>query len=175
MHPLLQQLSGGDRRSIGEADRVAARVAGAPALLAVLFEGLDGDDSVLRMRCADVIEKATAARPALLVPWKDALIQRHALVTQAEVRWHVAPLLARLPLTPAEADAVVARLLSFTQDRSRIVRTMSMQALVDIGLRHRHLLPDIARHIRELTVTGTPAMKARGRRLIDILERASGG
>ena len=70
---------------------------------------------------------------------------------------------------------MVARLLSFTQDRSRIVRTMSMQALVDIGLRHRHLLPDIARHIRELTVTGTPAMKARGRRLIDILERASGG
>ncbi len=39
MHPLLQSLSGGDRRSIGEANRVAAIVLAQPDLLETLFVG----------------------------------------------------------------------------------------------------------------------------------------
>jgi hypothetical protein len=172
MHPLLQSLSGGDRRSVGESNRAASVVLAQPELIAVLFRGLDVADPVLRMRCADAIEKVTAKLPELLRPYKKKILQRLSRIEQQEVRWHVAPMLARLPLTRAEEDVAVNLLLGYTNDRSSIVKALSMQALADIALRSRRLLPEITQHIRELTVIGTPAMKARGRKLLKLLANA---
>lgn len=124
------------------------------------------------MRCADAIEKVTAKLPELLLPYKKKILLRLSRIEQQEVRWHVAPMLARLPLTRAEEDVAVNLLLGFTNDRSSIVKALSMQALADIALRSRRLLPEITRHIRELTVIGTPAMKARGRKLLKSLANA---
>lgn len=175
MHALLQSLSGGDRRSIGESNRAATLVLDQPELIAVLFQGLDSFDPVLRMRCSDAIEKATAKHPELLVPYKKALIHGYSKIEQKEVRWHVAPLLSRLPLTTEEAETVAKLLLSFTNDRSSIVRTMAMQALTDIALRCRQLLPEVTKHIQELSVIGTPAMKARSKKLLRALAEAHDG
>lgn len=175
MHPLLQSLSGGNRRSVGESNRAALRVLEHPELIGVLFEGVESANPVLRMRCADAIEKATASRPELLVPFKKAILNRLSKVAQQEVRWHVAPMLARLPLTKTEENAVVDLLLSYTNDRSSIVKTMSMQALADIGLRSNRLRPEIMQHIKELAVIGTPAMKARGKKLLTALVKESHG
>ena len=141
----------------------------------MLFQGLDSTDPVLRMRCSDAIEKATAKRPELLAPYKKALMQKYSKIEQQEVRWHVAPLLSRLPLTTQEATAVVKLLLSFANDRSSIVRTMTMQALTDVALRSRHLLPEVTEHIQELSVIGTPAMKARSKKLLRVLAEAHDG
>lgn len=171
MHALLRSLRGGDRRSIGESNRAAHLALEQPELVAVLFRGLDSDDSVLRMRCADALEKATAVRPDLLAPFKRALLKKYARIEQQEVRWHVAPMLARLPLSEAEAGPVVNLLLSWTNDRSSIVKTMAMQAIADIALCHARLLPEVIQHIRELAVIGTPAMKARSRKLLPMLAR----
>lgn len=171
MHPLLQSLSGGHRRSIGHAGRAVQAVLAHPEWLAVLFEGIEAPDPVLRMRCADAIEKITARRPALLLPFKETVLQRLAFVAQPDVRWHVAPLLARLPLTDSEEDTVVGLLLGYTNDRSSIVKTLSMQALADIALRSRRFLPDITRHLAELAATGTPAMRARGHKLLRVLRK----
>lgn len=175
LHPLLQSLTGGDRRSIGAACTVAARVLDRPELLGVLFEGLRTADPVLRMRCADALEKVTARSPQLLAPYKESLLGELSQDPQQEVRWHVAPMLARLPLSGAEEEQAVGLLLGYTQDRSSIVKTMAMQALADIALRSRHRLPDVRRHIEELCATGTPAMKARGRKLMRALAAARSG
>lgn len=175
MHALLRSLSGGDRRSVGESNRAAALILEQPKLIAVLFQGLDSTDPVLRMRCSDAIEKATAKRPELLAPYKKALMQKYSKIEQQEVRWHVALLLSRLLLTTQEATAVVKLLLSFTNDRSSIVRTMTMQALTDVALRSRHLLPEVTEHIQELSVIGTPAMKARSKKLLRALAEALSG
>ncbi len=171
-HALLRSLSGGDRRSVGESNRAAALVLEQPELIAVLFHGLDSTDPVLRMRCSDAIEKATAKRPELLAPYKRALMRKYSKIEQQEVRWHVAPMLARLSLSNKEESAVVNLLLSFTNDRSSIVKTMTMQALADIGLRNRQLLPIIEQHVQELSVIGTPAMKARAKKLLRALAEA---
>lgn len=172
MHPLLRSLTGGDRRSIGESNRVVLAVLEDPGLIGVLFRGIETDYPVLRMRCADAIEKITAKRPELLVPFKDTLLNRLAEIEQQDVRWHVAPMLARLPLTAAEENAVVELLLAYTNDRSSIVKTMAMQGLADIALRSPRWRPEIVRHIKELSAIGTPAMRARGRKLLGRLARA---
>lgn len=175
MHPLLQSLSGGDRRSVGESNRAVLAVLENPELIGVLFQGVETSNPVLRMRCADAIEKATTSHPELLVPFKRVILNRLTKVKQQEVRWHVAPLLARLPLTEAEEMIVVNLLLGYTNDRSSIVKTMSMQALTDIALRNHRLLPEIKQHIEELSVIGTPAMRARSKKLIKSLEKESHG
>ena len=175
MHTLPQSLSGGDRRSVGESNRVVSLIFENPELIGVLFQGLETSDPVLRMRCADVIEKVTAKLPGLLVPHKKSILQRLAKIEQQEVRWHVAPMLARLPLTETEENTVVNLLLSYTHDRSSIVKTMSMQALVDIALRSHRLAPGIKQHIEELSVIGTAAMKARSKKLLLSLAQALHG
>lgn len=175
MHPLLQSLSGGDRRSVGESNRAVLAVLENPELIGVLFQGIETSDPVLRMRCADAIEKVTTNRPELLVPFKKKVLNRISKVEQQEVRWHVAPMLARLPLTETEETTVVNLLLSYTNDRSSIVKTMSMQALADIAIRSHRLLPEIKQHIEELSVIGTPAMKARSKKLLKSLAKESHG
>jgi len=47
MHPLLQKLTGVDRRSIGKANEVVAEVLAAPNLFGILFTGMLNDDPVL--------------------------------------------------------------------------------------------------------------------------------
>lgn len=175
MHELLQSLSGGDRRSIGRANQAAAVVLGRPELLRVLFQGLESADPVLRMRCADALEKATVKRPELLLRHKRKLLKKLSQIEQQEVRWHVAPMLARLPLSGTEERSVVGILLGYTNDRSSIVKTMAMQALADLALRSPRLMSEVRRHIEELTAVGTPAMKARGRKLLAKLASACNG
>lgn len=174
MHELLQLLSGGDRRSIGRANAVAALVLDQPALLGVLFDGLATTDPVLRMRCADAAEKVTAMRPDYLVPYKGTLIEQLCGVEQQEVRWHLAPMLARLPLAGPDEALVLAILRGYTKDRSSIVKTAAMQALGDLAVRNPRLRAEVLAQIREFTLIGTPAMQARGRKLIARLSALNG-
>jgi hypothetical protein len=171
-HALLASLSGGDLRSIGNSDRVVSRILAEPTLIAVLFQGVQSNDRVLRMRCADAIEKVTAKHPELLRPYKKTILHTLARIEEPEMRWHVAPMLARLPLSKTQEAAVVSTLLSYTHDRSSIVKTMAMQALADIAIRNSHLVPGVKRHIEALLVTGTPAMRARAKKLLAALATA---
>lgn len=166
MNPLIDQLLGTDRRSIGKANEVAAQILVDPTLFAPVFEGMLGEDDVLRMRCADVIEKVTLTRADLLVPYKERLIHEVAQIDQQEVRWHLAQLFSRLQLSSDERAEVAAILTGFMQDKSSIVRTFSMQALADLALQDEALRPSIVAQIDQWTVTGSPAMRSRGRKLI---------
>lgn len=173
LHPILMMLSGGDRRSIGRANEAVVMVLDEPELFDPLFAGMFSADPVVRMRSADAVEKVTAIHPEYLGPYKKILLQTLAGVEQAEVRWHVALLLARLPLSKSERQTAVGLLTGYMNDRSSIVRTMAMQALYDLAERYTALRPVALLHIGELTVIGTPAMKARGRKLLALLERQS--
>lgn len=106
IHPLLEMLKG-DRRSIGQSSEVVAMVLKKPRLFDALFSGLVTDDPVIRMRSADEVEKVSAVHPEYLVPHKEALLKCFAYVEQAEVCWHVAPMLARLPLSEPEQAEVI--------------------------------------------------------------------
>ncbi len=175
MHAILEMLTGGDRRSIGRAGEVAARVLAEPELFGVLIDGMLADDPIVRMRAADAAEKVTVERPDLLRPFKAVLLRRVSLSQQQEVRWHLAQMITRLPLDRAERRRVVALLNSYLRDQSGIVRVFSMQALADLALQDAGLRPGITRRLRSLTRTGTPAMRSRGRKLLARLKGARPG
>jgi hypothetical protein len=167
-------LSGGDRRSIGRAAEVAAMVADEPGKLRNVIELLrDPDDPVVRMRAADVAEKATRLDPRLLQPYKRELLSLLAESVQCEVRWHLAQMIPRLKLTLAELPEAIGSLLGYLTDRSAIVKTCAMQALTDLVLLYPRSMGDfrvnVTSRIRILARTGTPAMRTRGKKLLQRL------
>lgn len=170
--PMLEKLTGGDRRSIGRVDEVIADVLADPGLFDALFWGMVADDPLVRMRAADAVEKITVDRPAWLAPYKEALLTEVAVCEQQEVRWHVAQLLPRLALSPAERRQALAILQSYLSDQSKIVKTFAMQALADLAMQEPALKPEVIPVLKELTATGSPAMRSRGRKLLKMLEES---
>jgi hypothetical protein len=173
MHPLLQKLQGGDRRSIGKSEDVVADVLSNPALFSVVFEAMFGSDSLVSMRAADAVEKITLEHPEYLRPHQAKLIREAARIVQQEVRWHLAQLVSRLTWSKVRLRQWVKILRSYLTDESRIVKTFAMQALADIAQQDGSFRARITRLIEELTRTGSPAMKSRGRKLLAMLKSES--
>jgi len=142
-------------------------------LAAQLVSALHDADPIVRMRAADALEKASVARPELLRPHKRVLLSLAHRATQQELRWHLAQLIPRLPLTPRQRRRAAAVFQVYARDRSAIVRTFAMQALADLASVDPRLRPRITAQLRRLTSTGTPAMRARGRRLLAVLRLAT--
>lgn len=164
-------LKGGDRRSIGASNQVAAQVLEQPERFPELIECLWSDDPIVRMRAADAAEKVSLERPELLKPFKAELLGLADETTQVELRWHLALIIPRMRLTPGERNRAVARLREFLSDRSSIVKTFAIQALVELSEGDPELRAEIMDLLEQFRSTGTPAMKARCRKLLKQLGR----
>ena len=171
MNDVLKKLAGGDRRSIGRVSEIVAEVLNDSSLFKAVFNGMLSDDPIIRMRSADAVEKITSKHPEYLQPYKEKLIQQVAKSDQQEVRWHVAQMFPRLGFSEEEQAVAVEILLNYLTDKSKIVRTFSMQALADFAERDAGLRPQVVKLLEELTRTGSPAMRSRGRKLLEKLNR----
>ncbi len=168
-------LQGGDLRSLGEANRVAALILNQPERFAELLECLWHDDPVVRMRAADAAEKITARKPELLRPFKLELLGLARETGQQEVRWHLALILPRLPLAGREFAGAVALLTEFLNDRSAIVKTCALQGLAEMAKIKPEFREGVIAQMETAARTGSPAMKARARKLLPPLRRLAGG
>ncbi len=174
MHPILEKLKGGDRRSIGRANEVVRLVLRNPTLLGELFKGMRSGNPLVRMRAADAAEKVTARRPDLLQCYKRSLLHTIANIDQQEVRWHVAQMIPRLNLTPTERVRAVGILFAYLSLKSKIVRTFALQALVSLSYNDSDLRRRVIKLLHEVIETGSPALKARGRKLLKQLRDLTG-
>jgi HEAT repeat protein len=171
MKTIVRKLRGGDRRSIGRSNEVAFQISANKKLFAEVFAELLHDDPIIRMRAADAVEKSSARNHQLLQPYKHQLLNRVAAIPQQEIRWHVAQIIPRLTLTRTERDHAVAILFDYLEDKSSIVRTFAMQALADLAQSDPRLRNRVKPVIEFFTSTGTPAMRARGRKLLKIMAK----
>ena len=80
-------------------------------------------------------------------------------------------MLPRLKLTKTERKRVFGLLLTYLEDKSRIVKTSTMQALADIAIQDNTYLNEVKRLLRSLIKEGSPAMKTRGKKLLLALEK----
>jgi len=163
-------LAGGDRRSIGQSDRVAATVAKNARLFATLMAAVWSEDPVVRMRAADAAEKVTREKPAWLASYRKELLGLLTEAEEPEMRWHLAVMVPRLMLNAKERQAAVSALNRYLEDRSSIVKTFALQGLMDLAKDDEGLRPTVIDRLREATRTGTAAMKARSRKLLIELE-----
>jgi hypothetical protein len=173
MHPktLLALLEGGDRRTIGRAGKVAAMVAQNPRLFPKLIAGLWSEDVLVRMRAADATEKVTRKNRGLLQPHKKELLGLMAEACEQEVRWHLAVMIPRLTLNASERELAASLLNAYLEDRSSIVKTFALQGLADLAQDDASLRIRVIELLRESSRNGTPAMRARSRKLLILLEQ----
>jgi hypothetical protein len=106
------------------------------------------------MRAADALEKLAHHRPGLLARYPARVLQVAQTSDQPEAQWHMAQLLARLPLTAAQRATARRTLRRYLSSGSTIVYVMALDALV-------WLAPD------------TPAGRAEVRRLLAEADRSS--
>jgi HEAT repeat protein len=166
-----ETLQGGDRRSIGNSNQVSAHVLRHPSQLPELIECLWSDDPIVRMRAADAAEKVSVRRPELLHPFKKELLGLADEATQAELRWHLALMLPRLSLAKPERTRARATLQRYLNDRSSIVKTWALHGMVELSKGDPELESEMLELLERASRTGTPAMKARSRKLISQFQK----
>jgi hypothetical protein len=163
---VLEMLEGGDLRSIGRANEVTRLVCHKPQLLPQLFEGLYSEDSVVRARSADALEKVSIKFPEYLEPFKSEILRNVSKIDQQEVKWHVALIIPRLSLSEDQRDLAKKILLGWLdREKSNIVRVCSLQALHDLSAHDIKLKKVLTLRLKELSKTGSPSLKARIRKL----------
>lgn len=170
-----RQLAGGDRRSIGRSNRIVAYVLRQPQRLQELIRCLWLTDDVVRMRAADAIEKISFEHPEWFKPYKRKLLRLLEDAEQQELRWHLAVVIPRLHLTNQEMRRALVSLRGYSNDRSSIVKTCALQGLFDLSRIHPGLHQPIRVLLRRASRTGTPAMKARARKLLSEMAAKNSG
>jgi len=171
--PLASVLAGGDRRSLGRAHEVTALVLEQPKRFRELIACLWSGDPIVRMRAADAAEKASAQNPALLKPFKAELLGLLIETEQQEVQWHLAQMIPRLALIAVERQRAVQIFRSFLKARGSLVRTSGLQALADLSRHDAGLRSEVMERLEDAARTGTAAMRARARILLQEFRRGS--
>ena len=160
-------LTGGHPNSLGRTPEVATAVLARPARLAELFGCYAAADPVVRLRTSNALKRVEAARPDLLVPCIDRLIDEVGALDQASAQWTLAQLFDRLagamdPAQRARALGLLQRNLAAHDDwivLNATMETLSRWAADDPGLR-RWLLP----HLERLSTDRRKSVAARARR-----------
>ncbi len=171
MTDILENLRGGDLRSIGQANEVAHEIEKNPALFGSVFNGLYDSEPVVRMRSADVIEKVTKNKPELLSGYTSKVIPILAFSKQQEVCWHMAQVAPRLECTAIEENEIIEVLKKYLLHKSKIVIVCAMESLAIFAERDSSILHEIIGIIKRQKKKGSPAVQSRGQKLLQRLER----
>ena len=83
-------LSGGHPNSLGRTEEVVDLVLAEPARLAELYGCYQSEDAVVRLRVSSAMKRVQAARPDLLIPFYNRLIEEIGALDQASAQWTLA-------------------------------------------------------------------------------------
>lgn len=164
-------LRAGDRRTIGRVAEVVELVLQTPKLIPVLVNCAFDADEGTRMRALDALEKLSRDRAVDLQRYSSVLLGLFEENEQQELRWHLAVILPRLRLNVTERRRTIQVLEQCLSAKSSIVRTFALQGLADMTAQEPGLEPFVLDLLRSSERVGTPAMKARSRKLLKLLAR----
>jgi hypothetical protein len=108
----------------------------------------------------------TKERPDWLQPYKQEILSVASSAPGRELRWHVAQMLPRLELAPSERRAAISLMFSYLNDESRIVQTFALQALADFASGDTALRSRLLPLLGNFSESGSPAIRARARKLV---------
>lgn len=164
------RLGGGDLRSIGEADEIVRSIGGQEDFDEIFCE-LSADDRLVVMRAADVIEKASREHPEYLEKHKKQIFALCRRSQDKELRWHLALLIVRLPLSEQEKKDAWKQLSEWAAQpaESRIVRVNALQGLYEIMKMDGSFRQNFLALANEVEKHKIPSLNARLRKLRKLL------
>ena len=164
---LKEKLSGGDLRSIGEANKVVDEIDSQDGFNS-LFHFLYEKDRLIVMRAADAIEKITLIHPEYLNQHKDEIVDFCLSETaNIEFKWHLALLLSRLSLSIKEQDMVFEILKKWVLNpkESKIVRANALQSLYELSKKNETFKKDFSSIVGIVEKENVPSLNARIKKL----------
>ena len=167
-------LSGGDLRSIGNSDRIAANIQSQDDF-DILFPYLFQPDRLVVMRAADAIEKITVHHPEYLQKHKEHILELCRQAANKELQWHLALLLPRLDAEGQTLEHIWGILEQWARDKtnSRIVRVNSLQGMFEMAKRKREWTLDFISLLTELEQENIPSLSARIKKIRKQIEQTT--
>ena len=136
------------------------------AVCGELVKRLRDPDKAAVERAARTLKKIAERDAKALYAWRKALLAAAFEATDARVQWNLSIILGRLPLKGQDKALAVELMFERLRDKSGLNRTMAMQALMDLSAEDASLRARVMPIVREFVEEGTPAMKARARKLL---------
>jgi hypothetical protein len=168
IRPMFEHLlAGGDRRSLQGVDDAVDLVLADAGLFGELFGCLFSGDAIVRMRASDAVEKVSRERADLLAPYVDRLLHEVATIDQPSVQWHLAQILSRVDLMPAQRDQALALLWRNLEDYDDLlVKNLTLEALADFAVDDAAVRERLLPVLRTYTTSERKSLAARARRLL---------
>jgi len=142
---------------------------GGDAVCAELVEQLRHRDKAVAERAARTLKKISEVDGAALFRWRKALLDEAFRALDVRVQWNLSLVLGRLPLRGREKALAVDLMFERLRDPSGLNRTFALQALMDMSAEDVALRRRVRPIVEEFLENGTPAMKARARKLMGVL------
>jgi hypothetical protein len=128
-------------------------------------------DPFVASGAADALERLTRDQPSRVGHWKEPLLGLLLEAHEKRLRWNLALTVPRMKLTVSECRRAAAALESYLDDKSSVVKTSALHGLADLARQYPESLPSIVDLLRLAERTGTPAMRARSRILLQRLDK----
>lgn len=171
MASLRKKLSGGAQLTVCDAEAVAVEVLKKTALVEEAMACLLDDDQTVSGRAAYVMMRIGEERPELLRPYKSLLLGEVAAIPWWNTRYQLCKVIPKLELTRGEIALAFELYQSFLADKSAAVRSFSLSGLAELAALDPELRSEAIAIIEDQVRTGTPAMRARGRKVLAQLYR----
>jgi len=158
-------LTGGDRRSIADSNKVRAIVEKDPARVRELASLTEDEDWLVAQRAVDLLEKLAHAHPDWIEPYKTIFVGPLADSDKWEVRLQIVRALPLFRWTPAQMKRIEAILLENVAFPQTFVRAWALDSLATLATRRKRLAPIVERHLREFETSSSKALRARARQI----------
>jgi len=165
------QLVGGTRTSVGQAEQVVKEALTSAPMRREIYGLFLDDDPVVAMRASYVAMKLAQSDPATAQEFKRLILKHLSDYTQQEVRWHVPQLLVHMKLTAAERRNAYEVVMEWSEtDASKIVAYYGLQAAANFAEVDEALLEDLIPRLRKLNARGAKSVSNRCRKIAKQLE-----
>lgn len=174
MNAFEHMLTGGHPNSLGRTEEVVDLVLGDEARMAELFACYQSADEVVRLRTSSAMKRVQAARPDLIVPYYDRLIEEIGALDQASAQWTLAILfdVGRGDMTDQQlerAKGIVKQNLAEHHDW--IVLNTSMDVLTRWARDDNSLRGWLTPHLERLSRDSRKSVSKRAEKSLKALEK----
>jgi hypothetical protein len=167
-----ERLSVGPWHAEGFAGEVAQSVLRQPERFDELFECLLNPDKGISKRASYALALVCEQRPDLFQPYKEVLFSELEEQDKWFVRYRLCQILPQLKLNSFDIARAAELFQSLLEDRHIALNVNALQGLAELALLDPSLKEEVIWLIEQKMRSGTPGVRARGRRL---LKRLDGG
>jgi hypothetical protein len=158
-------LSGGDRRSIADSNRVRLLIENNPSLVTELAALTADEDWLVAQRALDLMEKLAHEHADWIAPHKKIFIGPLAASDKWEIRLQIVRALPLFRWSPTQAHRVEEVLLENLAFPQTFVRAWALDGLVNLAERRVALLPIVRKHLRDFERSPSKALQARAKHI----------